>query len=408
MVTPDRVLAIIPARGGSKSIPGKNIKLLGGHPLIAYGVAAGLQAELVGRVIVSTDDPEIARLAKALGAEVPFLRPMELAGDAVTDLPVFRHALEALGGPGDPPDIVVHLRPTSPFRPPGAVDEAVRILAGDPLADAVRSVAPPAQSPFKMWKREDGRLVPLLRGRTGEAYNAPRQSLPEVLWQTGQVDAVRRATILEKGSMTGDRILPLVMDPRLAVDLDTLSQWDAAEAQVRTLGDSIVRPARSPLPLSRRIRLVVSDFDGVHTDDRVWVSQDGRESVACRRGDGLGVARLQAAGVPFVIVSSEGNPIVGERARKLKAQCVQRVRDKGQILEKLAAEHGVLLSEVAYLGNDVNDLEALRIAGLAVAVADARPEAAAEADLVLKRPGGRGAVRELCELILAMNGKGDP
>lgn len=409
MVTPGKVLAIVPARGGSKSIPGKNIKLLGGHPLIAYSIAAGRQASLVGRLIVSTDDPEIARIARELGAEVPFLRPIELAGDRVADLPVFEHALKALAeGPGEPPDIIVQLRPTSPFRPPGAVDQAVRALAEDAEADSVRSVAPPAQNPYKMWRRRGKRLEPLLKAGIREPYNAPRQALPETLWQTGQIDAARRTTILDKGSLTGDEVLPLLMDPALAVDLDTPAQWEAAERLVRALGSEIVRPEERRRPLTRRIRLVVSDFDGVLTDNRVWVSQDGRESVACSREDGWGVERLQAAGVPFVILSTEGNAVVGERARKLKARCYQRVRNKGAMLERIAAEHGVLLSEAAFIGNDVNDLEALRAAGLAVAVADARPEAKAEADLVLKNPGGRGAVRELCDLILTGNDKEVP
>lgn len=409
MVTPDKVLAVVPARGGSKSIPGKNIKLLGGHPLIAYSIAAGRQASLVGRLIVSTDDPEIARIARGLGAEVPFLRPIELAGDRITDLPVFEHALKALAeATGEPPDIVVQLRPTSPFRPPGSVDRAIRALAEDPEADSVRSVAPPAQSPYKMWRARGRRLEPLLKAGIREPFNAPRQALPDVLWQTGQIDAVRRTTILEKGSMTGDEVLPLLMDPALAVDLDTPAQWEAAESLVRALGPKIVRPEEKRPPLTRRIRLVVSDFDGVLTDNRVWISQDGRESVACSREDGLGVERLQAAGIPFVIVSTEGNPVVGERARKLKARCYQRVRNKGAVLEKVAAEHGLMLNEVAYIGNDANDLEALRAAGLAVVVADARPEALAEADLFLKKRGGQGAVRELCDLILARNDKEVP
>jgi N-acylneuraminate cytidylyltransferase len=208
--------------------------------------------------------------------------------------------------------------------------------------------------------------------------------------------------------MTGDEVLPLLMDPALAVDLDTPAQWEAAESFVRTLGPEIVRPEERRPPLTRRIRLVVSDFDGVLTDNRVWISQDGRESVACSRDDGWGVERLQAAGIPFVIVSTEGNPVVGERARKLKACCYQRVRNKVAILEKAAAEHCIMLNEVAYIGNDANDLEALRAAGLAVVVADARPEALAEADLVLKKPGGQGAVRELCDLILARNDKEVP
>lgn len=407
MVTTDKVLAVIPARGGSKSIPGKNIKMLAGHPLIAYSIAAGLQARRVGRVVVSTDDAEIARIAKALGAEVPFLRPPELSGDAVTDLPVLRHALQTLeDSESYRPDIVVHLRPTSPLRPRGAVDEAVRILAEDPGADSVRSVCGPSQNPYKMWRLDKGCLKPLLRDRTPEPYNAPRQSLPEVLWQTGQVDAVRRATVMDKGSVSGERILPMIMDAAWAVDLDTPAQWELAERLARTrINDRLVAPEKRQIPVARRIRLVVSDFDGVLTDNRVWISQDGRESVACSREDGLGIERLQASGIPFVIISSEGNPVVSERARKLKARCFQRVRCKADCLKKVAAEHALGLEETAYVGNDLNDLGALQAAGLAVAVPDADPAVLEEVDWVLNRPGGRGAVRELCDLILTMNGK---
>lgn len=409
MVTSEKILAVIPARGGSRSIPRKNIKLLGGHPLIAYSIVAGRRASLVGRVIVSTDDPEIARMAKALGAEVPFVRPAELAGDTVTDLPVFRHALQTLEESEDyRPDVVVQLRPTSPFRPPGAVDDAIRLLLESPEADSVRSVVPSGQNPYKMWKIQEGRLKPLLCADMAEPYNAPRQDLPATYWQTGQVDAIRGTTIIEKNSMCGDRILPVLMDPAYAVDLDTLDQWEFAEHVIRTRKLTLVMPERSRPSLSGRIRLVVSDFDGVLTDNRVWVSQDGREAVTCSREDGLGISRLQAMGIPFIILSTETNPVVSERARKLKAICFRSVRDKAKILDKIARERCVKLREVAYIGNDINDLEAFRAVGLAVAVADAHPGVIREADIVLERPGGQGAVRELCDLIMTANSKEDP
>ncbi|HVP91401.1 MAG TPA: acylneuraminate cytidylyltransferase [Terriglobales bacterium] len=403
-----RILALIPARGGSKGIPGKNIKLLGGRPLIAYSIAAAKASSFIERTIVSTDDAEIARVATALGAEVPFRRPAELAGDSVTDLPVFQHALLTLATSDDyRPDIVVHLRPTSPLRPPGLVDGAIRTLLENPDADSVRSVAPPNQNPYKMWRTNEGRLEPLLPAGAPEPYNAPRQSLPETYWQTGQVDVMRAATINEKRSVSGDRILPYPAESAFAVDLDSLPQWALAEHLIQAHGSALVVPEDSPLALARRIRLVVSDFDGVLTDNRVWLSQDGRESVACSREDGLGISHLQAAGIPFAIISTEANPVVLERAKKLKVRCYQRVRRKREVLVRAAREEGVPLEEVAYIGNDVNDLEAFAAAGLAVAVADARPELLREAHLVLKRCGGRGAVREFCDLILAGQKKED-
>lgn len=227
------VLALIPARGGSKSIPRKNIINFAGYPLIAYSIAAGLAAETVDRVIVSTDDDEIAAISRQYGAETPFTRPDEHAQDNTPDLPVFRHALEWLAeAEGYHPDIVVQLRPTSPFRRVRHIDEAVYRLIERPDADAVRTICIPFQNPFKMWRiNPDGFMDPIGidLGIPREPYNQPRQALPEVYWQTGYVDAAWADTILTKDSMTGDAILPLIIDPSEWVDIDSPDDWRRAE-----------------------------------------------------------------------------------------------------------------------------------------------------------------------------------
>ncbi len=225
------VLALIPARGGSKSIPRKNIRLLAGHPLIAYSIAAGLAAETVTRVVVSTDDEEIAAIARRCGAETPFLRPDEFSQDHTTDLPVFQHALGWLAEhEGYTPDIVVQLRPTSPLRRTRHIDAAVYALLARPDADAARTVCAPFQNPFKMWRiGPDGLMQPLLEQGFKEAYNMPRQALPDVYWQTGYVDAAWSSTIIEKNSMTGDAILPVVIDPSEWIDIDSPDDWRRAE-----------------------------------------------------------------------------------------------------------------------------------------------------------------------------------
>jgi N-acylneuraminate cytidylyltransferase len=148
------------------------------------------------------------------------------------------------------------------------------------------------------------------------------------------------------------------------------------------------------------VALVVFDFDGVMTDNRVLVLQDGTEGVLCSRADGYGLEMLRHAGVPAVVLSKEQNPVVAARCRKLKLECVQGIDDKLPELKRLAAARGAPQDKVAYVGNDVNDLECLAWAGAAVVVADAHPKALAAADLVLGKPGGHGAVRELCEMIL--------
>ena len=225
------VLALIPARGGSKSIPRKNIRTFASSPLIAYSISAGLAAESVTRVLVSTDDDEIAAVARQYGAETPFLRPEAISQDNTADLPVFQHALQWLEeNEGYQPEIVVQLRPTSPLRRVWHIDQAVYQLLAHPEADAIRTVCVPFQNPFKMWKIDpDGLMQPLIHTEYREAYNMPRQLLPEVYWQTGYVDAAWRDTILEKDSMTGEHILPLVIPPNDWIDIDSPDDWRRAE-----------------------------------------------------------------------------------------------------------------------------------------------------------------------------------
>jgi N-acylneuraminate cytidylyltransferase len=241
------VLAVVPARGGSKGLPRKNLRPFAGAPLVAWSIAAAWASRLVDRVLVTTDDPEIREAGLAWGAEAPFLRPATLALDDTPDLPVFRHALAWLEeNEGYRPDLVVQLRPTSPLRAPDLVDRGVSSLVALPQADSVRAVCPAPQTPYKMWRSEGPFLRPLLEDAGSEAFNRPRQSLPRVLWQTGQLDVAWRATIQERGSMTGDRILPLEVDPRLAADIDTPENWAAAEDLARRAELPIVRPSRTP------------------------------------------------------------------------------------------------------------------------------------------------------------------
>jgi len=231
LVNSQDTLVIIPARGGSKSIPRKNIKDFAGYPLIAYSIAAGLAADSISRVIVSTDDEEIAEVARNYGAEVPFLRPEEFSRDNTPDLPVFQHALEWLQSNEEyRPNIVVQLRPTSPLRRKELIDQAVLRLLERPEADSIRTICIPFQNPYKMWRiSADGFMKPLLSIDLPEPYNLPRQALPEIYWQTGYVDAAWSETILDKNSMTGDAILPLVIGAEEWIDIDSPDDWVRAE-----------------------------------------------------------------------------------------------------------------------------------------------------------------------------------
>ena len=403
MVARTEVLAVIPARGGSKGIPHKNIRDFAGYPLIAYSIVAGLQAETVTRVIVSTDDEKIAAVARQWGAETPFLRPAEFAQDQTTDLPVFQHALKWLAeNEGYRPDVVVQLRPTSPVRPVGLVDEAVRMLLARPEADSVRGVVPAGQNPHKMWRIDpgSGQMKNLLDvPGLPEPYNAPRQALPPVYWQTGHIDVIRPRAILEMDSMSGRVILPVMIDPRYTVDIDTPADWQRYEWLVSS-GLEMVMPGPGRRPLPDEVALVVFDFDGVMTDNRVWVDQNGREMVAASRAEGPGLRALESRGIRPLVISGEVNQVVAARCRKLQVQALQGIADKAAALREYLQAEKIDPAQVVYLGNDVNDLPCFPLVACAAAVADAEPEVLRQADLVLTRKGGHGAVRELCEMIL--------
>lgn len=227
----DRIVAIIPARGGSKGIPRKNIVSLGGKPLLAWSIAAALDCPEIGRTVVSTDDEEIAAVARQYGAEVPFMRPSELARDDTVDYPVFHHALTWLrDNEGYTPELVVHLRPTSPFRRSGLIGEALSHLERHPDADCLRTISEAPLTPYKMWRKDGDYMRPFAQIEGVESYNMPRQDLPPVYWHNGVLDVIRARTILEQGSISGSRIIHLEMADTDVVDIDNRQDLIRAEA----------------------------------------------------------------------------------------------------------------------------------------------------------------------------------
>ena len=226
------VVGIIPARQGSKRLPGKNIRTLLEKPLINYTIHQALESKYIKRLIVSTDDEKIAQLAREAGAEAPFIRPRELAGDEVTDYPVFQHCLNWLKEQEEyEPDIIVHLRPTAPLRKTCHIDQGIELLSQHPEVDSVRSVVPVSQHPMKMWMIKNEHLIPFQGDSCErEIYNLPKQKLPKLYVQNGSVDVVWSKTITQKKSMTGDKIFPMVMDIWDSVNIDDEYDFFVAEA----------------------------------------------------------------------------------------------------------------------------------------------------------------------------------
>jgi YrbI family 3-deoxy-D-manno-octulosonate 8-phosphate phosphatase len=382
------VCAVIPARGGSKGVPRKNLRLLGGEPLVGRAVRTLLDTSSIASVLVSTDDAEIAAAATRAGARV-VRRPAALSGDEASSESAVEHALDHLASLGVVPDVTVLVQATSPFIHPADVDRAVALVRSGEC-DVAFSAAP---ADVHLWRHGAA-------GPEGVNHDAEvrlrRQDRDREHVETGAFYAMRTSGFRERRHRFFGRLRIVEVDPGDALEIDTEHDLALAELVHARRGEA-PDPRPSPIPA----RAVVTDFDGVHTADRVIVDQHGVESVEVNRSDGMGVARLRRAGIPFLILSSETNAVVEARAAKLGVEAVTGCDDKLSALCAWAQRHGIDPADIAFLGNDVNDLACLRAVGWPVVVADAHRDVRAASPIVLRRHGGDGAVRELADRVLA-------
>ena len=353
-------VAVIPARGGSKGVPRKNLRRVGGIPLIARAITSAREAARIDRVVVSTDDREIAAVAREWGAEV-VTRPAELSGDAASSESALEHVIDELAKQGVQVGILVFLQATSPFIDPGDLDAAVeRVQAGE--SDSVFSAV---ESWGFLWR--SGTTGAVGRGGTGASginhdhRRRPRRQERELEFlETGAFYVMDAAGFRRAQHRFFGRIGVALVPETHAIEIDTEEQLVLASAIAPLIGAST----------RVDVDAVVTDFDGVHTDDTV------------------------------LILSTETNPVVSARARKLGVEVAQGSADKAAALTAWAAGRGIPLDRIAYLGNDVNDLGCLDLVGWPVAVPEAHPRVLAAARIVLAAPGGDGAVRELAEAVL--------
>lgn len=228
-----KILALIIARGGSKGVPRKNIKLLAGKPLLAYPIEEAKKSKYINRVVLTTDDLEISEIGRQYGAETPFMRPAELAQDVTTELPVVQHALNWLKEYENyVPDIVIRLVPTSPLSTVEFIDKGIEIMLQNSDADSVRSVAESPKHPLKCWHLNNGRLSPFIPKEIygfDEPYIMPRQKLPKAFVNNGAVDVLRPSVILGKNSWLGEKIFGFEMPADNSVNIDCEDDFCAAE-----------------------------------------------------------------------------------------------------------------------------------------------------------------------------------
>lgn len=381
-------IAVIPARGGSKGIARKNLQKVAGLPLVAHTILAARAARSIVHVVVTTDDPEIESVARSFGADV-VRRPAALAGDHASSESALLHALDDLEARGVVlPELLVFLQCTSPMTTAAHIDGTVDTLL-QRRADSAFTAAP--FHGFLWDEGEDGEARALLHDKTHRPRRQDRV-LPFV--ETGAVYVMRIAGFRAARHRFFGRTVFCPVPPEVAIEIDDPADLSIVRARMQS-------QAKDPGALPPRIRALVMDFDGVLTDNRVWTASDGTESVACSRGDGMGVSRLRELGLALLVLSKERNPVVAARCKKLGVPVIDSTDDKPTVLRAWLGERGIALEDTIYVGNDVNDLGCMRIVGCGVAVADAHASVLAEARMVLPLPGGHGAIRVLAEWIEA-------
>lgn len=379
------VIAIIPARGGSKGVPRKNLLKVGGYPLVARAIRSCQAAGNIDQVWVSTDDDEIATLAKSFGASVIF-RPSELSNDGASSESALLHALDELKGQGISPKVVAFIQATSPFIAPSSLGQAVRKVLNKEF-DVVFS----AFETFAfIWKDSENGI----EGANHDASFRPRRQDRDAHFQeTGAFYVMDAAGFTERKFRFFGKVGIETVAQDQAIEIDTPDELAVAQ---------LLAPVFDAERLPKgAVRALVMDFDGVHTDDTVTVDSNGIEAVQVSRSDGMGIGLLRKAGLPMLIISKETNNVVQARAKKLQIEALNGIDDKLTELTKWCSAKGISFEDVLYVGNDINDVECLQSVGWPVVPADANPEVIPMAKIVLKCNGGRGAVREVANLILS-------
>ena len=384
-----RTLALVPLRGGSKSIPGKNIRLLGGVPLCAWVLRAATACNYIQETWVSTDSPQIAAVVSGLGLGVRILeRPANLATDEASTESVMEHFAAEVGF-----DRLVTIQATSPLLEARHLSDGLEAC----IAGGFDSMLSGTRTRRFFWSL-DGKPL-----NYDPASRPLRQKTQGCIMENGAFYITSRKVLEETGCRLGGRIGVYEMEEETGTELDEPADWAELERRIAQ---------RRDLSLSARlaqIQVLALDVDGTLTDGAMWYGPAGELAKRFNTRDGFGLERLHQRGLLVWLLTGEDSPIVMARARKLGIRdVVMGARDKAAALRALCMTHGVEPSRVAYLGDDLNDLPCLEVAGFFACPADASPEVLARAHWVLRARGGHGAVREFSdELVAVRDGDAD-
>ena len=378
-------IAIIPARGGSKGIPNKNLQTVGGVTLLARTISACLKSDSITAVYVSTDSDDIAAAALNNGAQV-IRRPADISGDTASSESALLHALNEIEKTSSLPSNVLFAQCTSPFITHTDIDGILELLKAHDSALTV------THNHAFIWRRDNaGNAIGI---NHDSAIRLPRQQLDPEFKETGALYAMNIDQFRKSGHRFFGRIGMYEVPADRSMEIDEpedLRLANTLEIQEKSM------PSRASL---QSIKAIVFDFDGVMTDDQVYITETGEEMVMASRSDGMGISALKNAGLKLLILSKERNPVVARRAEKLQIEVIQACDNKLEALTEWLSKNQLPLSQCAYVGNDINDLQCMQAVKLAIAPIDAHPLATQAAHWRLTRAGGKGAIRELSDAII--------
>jgi len=364
------ILGVIPARGGSKGVINKNIRILLGKPLVAWTIEAARKSKLLNECVVSTESDKIGDVVRAYGGKV-LKRPDHLAKDEATTLSTLQHSLEEFDA-----DVVVVLQPTSPIRDDDLIDRCITYFQEQKLD----CMATGFESKAKEYGTHD---------------NMRRQDTEGVFVDDGNVYVIK-ADLIRKGQWTGGKMGRFELEGDQCYQVDTELEMFVLEALLeRRLKNTIRGPGKN-------LRLLALDVDGVLTDSGMVYSENGDELKRFNTKDGMGIELLRNAGFKIAFITKENTRMVQNRAQKLKVDYVhQGVGNKLKILNEIAADMGIGLDQIAYIGDDINDTEILEKVGFAATPRDGIARNKQIAHYVCSKGGGEGCVREVCDLLLS-------
>ncbi|MBO9418715.1 acylneuraminate cytidylyltransferase [Labrenzia sp. R4_2] len=386
-----KIVAAIPARGGSVGLPGKNIRPLNGVPLVGRTVRAARGSRFVSDVFVSSDSQDILSIASKYGA-IPVKRPDELSGPKASSESALLHLLTSqLSLVTEPPDILVFLQCTAPFTQAHHVDQVIEALL---TKDANSAISVVDDHGFYWEIGENGEGLGI--NHDPKKPRIRRQDISARYRENGAVYAMRVPEFLtEENRYCGKTILVPV--DSTWIEIDTSQDWDMAEAFIRT------EPFTGEIsrPFSGSVKGLVTGFAGVHTNNSVFLNQDGTESIICNRYDEIGLDRLIGHGVSLLMVDREEDKLASQRARKLAMEYKYHAFDKMQIVSTWLQKRQLNWSEIAYIGADVADIKCMEACAFSAAPRNASSQVKAVADVVLDASGGDGVLNELSELLIS-------